>query len=429
MASTRVWRRFAGISAGCAAHVMRSRSTGACQGEVSPPKKVGFAGWVVADMDGTLVGQPGFKEGKYRTPTLAESPCFEPVCRWLRSGGGLLLVTSDDGNGPFRRIVKHIPAELRHRVLLSTSDGAALFTLGTDGEPTLVEGYGHGLRLPADSTYLDEVYEVAKAIYISFFQALAADPQALETFDDNHKSAYSRLIDRVQRGEVTYEEALAAENLIKPAGVRHRATMLWRTQAGPWSLWSKHGEGTEWEQLCSRHLVAPFTSIVLLGFPKRFSEPHVLSVQQQLDRLGLVASRAPNSVWLKRPGANKGVPVRWLEEQELGFCIRDAVALGDNPCGNDGPLAEFQGHGMPFISVGNDSKWQGLQTGGLEHGSAAVIEQLATALEQEAERARNEQRAPHSFRSLGIDAAVVANIAQSVVQGLADGKQTPAASL
>jgi len=59
---------------------------------------------VVADIDGTLVGRPGFRDGKYQAPTLRESPCLRPLCRWLELGGSLLVVTSDDGNGPIKRV-------------------------------------------------------------------------------------------------------------------------------------------------------------------------------------------------------------------------------------------------------------------------------------------------------------------------------------
>ena len=175
------------------------------------------------------------------------------------------------------------------------------------------------------------------------------------------------------------------------------------------------------------------TSVVLLGLPQRFSAPHCAAVQRQLERLGLVASRAPNSVWLKRPGANKGVPVRWLAEQSaasaFGFALCDAVALGDNPCGNDGPLASFQERGMPFISVGSAVGWHGFQVGGFEDGSAAVIEQLAIAIEAEGELARRERRPPRRLGALSIDAQELAAQCRIEMERQASRTATPAGRL
>ena len=57
---------------------------------------------------------------------------------WLRAGGGLLVVTTDDGHRPFGKVWASIPAELRRRVLISTSDGASLFR-GTEETGALRE--------------------------------------------------------------------------------------------------------------------------------------------------------------------------------------------------------------------------------------------------------------------------------------------------
>ena len=57
---------------------------------------------------------------------------------WLRAGGGLLVVTTDDGHRPFGKVWASIPAKLRRRVLISTSDGASLFR-GTEEDGALQE--------------------------------------------------------------------------------------------------------------------------------------------------------------------------------------------------------------------------------------------------------------------------------------------------
>ena len=72
--------------------------------------------WVVADMDDTLIEKkpPGTKSHK----TFADSPCYEPVLSWLKAGGGIMVVTTDDGHRPFGKVWASIPAELRRRVLI-----------------------------------------------------------------------------------------------------------------------------------------------------------------------------------------------------------------------------------------------------------------------------------------------------------------------
>jgi len=72
---------------------------------------------------------------------------------------------------------KSLPAELRERVLLSTSDGAALFRVRQDAGVSAVDGYAEGMRLPSSAAYLEEVYAVAHEIYLDYFRRLAAEPQ------------------------------------------------------------------------------------------------------------------------------------------------------------------------------------------------------------------------------------------------------------
>jgi len=250
-----------------------------------------------------------------------------------------------------------------------------------------VEGYSDGHCFPADRNYLEEVYEVGKQLYTSFLGSLSMDSAALASIDETYRLGYARILQDVADGQVSLEDALDIDKLLKPGALRTRGTLIWRPQAGPWSHWALQGEGTEFEQACRRDLVAPFASIVLLGVPAKLSAPHCAAVERQLERLGLYSSRAPNSVWLKRIGTNKGLPIRWLADatnqaaKEFDFQLDHAVSFGDNPCGNDGPLADFQDRGMSFISVGDDANWCGMQVGGFEVGCAVVLEQLVRSLE------------------------------------------------
>lgn len=394
-------------------------------------------GWIVADMDGTLVGLPGFvAKGKYKAPTLAESPCLQPLCRWLRAGGRLLVVTSDDGDGPVRRVLQHLPPELLPRVLFSTSDGAALFHCTQGGDLVEAAGYGTDYCLKSDATYLQAVYDIARKMHIAFFRDLSADPDLLASLDDTLRSGYDGVLRAIAKGETSVEQAVTHETMLLPGRVKSFGTLVTRKQAGPSSHWVKipddkpvgGGGGTrpaelpvgwtdarwaDFERSCCPDLIAPLTSVTLLGMPRHVSERYCNLVAKDLEELNLVASRAPNSVWIKRPGVDKGVPVRWLLQAFAaeGLTAHDIVAFGDMPLGNDAPLASFGTAGMPFISVGADPPSEaalGFHVGRNERGMAAVVSLLADALERELERAAAEHRPALSIGSLNMDIASAA---------------------
>lgn len=404
-------------------------------------------GWVVADMDGTLVGLPGFvSRGRYEAPTLAQSACRQPLRRWLRAGGRLLVVTSDDGDGPFRRILSDMPPELLPRVMFSTSDGAALFDCQPSGELVAAEGYGTDYCLRPEPEYLQSVYNIALKMHRAFLHDLASDPGLFASLDDTLRAGYSAVLGSVARGETSFEEAVTTDTMLLPGRVKTFGTLVTRKQAGPSSHWVKipddaavgGGGGVipaelpkNWtkaryeafERTCCPNLVAPFTCVILLGMPHHVSERYVQLVAADLAELGLTASRAPNSVWIKRPGVGKSVPVHWLLQSAAfgGFAPEDAIAFGDMPLGNDAPLASFSSQGMPFVSVGSDAAAEGprrFHVGGNERGMAAVLSVLAEALEEELAAAGAEHRAPRRLGALGVDvAAAVARAAASLRPG------------
>ena len=61
-----------------------------------------------------------------------------------------------------------------------------------------------------------------------------------------------------------------------------------------------------------------------------------------------------------------------------------ALAFGDNPSGNDGPLTEFVDQGMSFVSVAPTPEdcpehLRGMHVGHLEAGTAACLELMNEA--------------------------------------------------
>jgi hypothetical protein len=100
--------------------------------------------WIIADMDSTLLRKspgewPDFEESDRDD----DNPVRLPLFTWLRSGGSLLVVTSDDGHRPWRQLLRQVPVELRGSVLLSTADGAVLSSL-QDGKYTEETSYWGG---------------------------------------------------------------------------------------------------------------------------------------------------------------------------------------------------------------------------------------------------------------------------------------------
>ena len=88
----------------------------------------------------------------------------------------------------------------------------------------------------------------------------------------------------------------------------------------------------------------------------------------------------------------------------FGFELSNAIAFGDNPSGNDGPLGQFSLCGsarrvcdntgtMPFFSVAasledTPLEHRDLFVGGLEKGTAVVLDVLVKAAEEAVESSR-----------------------------------------
>lgn len=62
--------------------------------------------WLFSDFDGTLASTPHKAKGRYLS--LSESPCFEPLKRWLLNGGNLCVITTAD-----TRVIEQLYLPLR----------------------------------------------------------------------------------------------------------------------------------------------------------------------------------------------------------------------------------------------------------------------------------------------------------------------------
>uniref|UniRef100_A0A7S1WHB4 Uncharacterized protein n=1 Tax=Alexandrium catenella TaxID=2925 RepID=A0A7S1WHB4_ALECA len=175
--------------------------------------------------------------------------------------------------------------------------------------------------------------------------------------------------------------------------------MIWLNQAGPVDGWIRDGGKEDplfgFYALEGRPQPA-YTNLFMMGLPPHISNRYIHEGEfaEGLANLGLTASAAPNSVCIRSNAVSKDLPVRWLAERpEYGLRFSHTVAFGDNPLGNDRPLALLP---LPFVSVAPELSAEfppelgdgGFhQVGGCEVGTAAVVDLLNIVLEAEGDGA------------------------------------------
>tara|TARA_B110000208_G_scaffold102120_1_gene127199 strand:- start:7 stop:1437 length:1431 start_codon:yes stop_codon:yes gene_type:complete len=322
------------------------------------------APWIVADMDRTLVRKvPG------TFPDFNASPVKEPLLRWLGLGGRLFIVTSDDGRRPFHSMWSQIPPELRAngRVLLSTGGGATIFRGDASGDVVEVREFWDearsGLASPGRATSL--ACDMMRYTLGAALRARLAEvaPTSVEPIDALH----SEVIDRfLEEGEVRtpgwaqrppselVDELLASlsdEALLARGGVVPEKALVWRNQPGPPSSWRANWGG-------NGSFATRVTNVFLMGTPPARAAPTLEAYRARIFAMGVAASSAPSTICLRSRMIDKSVPVAWLDRRcrlgdtkprfnsssGFGFATDDAVAIGDNPLGNDAPLATFGRH-------------------------------------------------------------------------------------
>lgn len=218
---------------------------------VSDPSKRFTGKWIVADMDSTLIRKERSVYGM-----LDDSPCRGPLLEWLGKGGSLCVVTSDDGWRPFEQLWKQIPAALRVRVYMSTSDGAALFRGNAQGTPEEDTQYWTVAQGGIQAEHVDPLMRLAHAMHCSLLQDCLDDrahrDEYLKLLSAKDATAMTALLaEASQAGSV--EAVLPVERLTRPSGVLSRGAMIWRNQAGPMSGWKRDktfvpvpSKGQEW---------------------------------------------------------------------------------------------------------------------------------------------------------------------------------------
>jgi hypothetical protein len=113
---------------------------------------------IAADGDDTIYEGPrvGY------LPGLAESPVKEALCAYLQAGGIFMLVSGNDLDRSFKRLVDVLPKEVYCRVLVAGNGGAELVYMGPEGQAVPVSDYRKkALVLAQDKAHqrvLDIVY-------------------------------------------------------------------------------------------------------------------------------------------------------------------------------------------------------------------------------------------------------------------------------
>ena len=113
---------------------------------------------IAADGDGTVYDGP--RVGLL--PRLIESPVKDALCAYLEAGGVFMLVSGNDLNRSFKRIVDALPKDIYCRVLVAANGGADLVYVNEEGKAVPISGYRKkALDLSQDKSHqevLDMVY-------------------------------------------------------------------------------------------------------------------------------------------------------------------------------------------------------------------------------------------------------------------------------
>jgi len=92
---------------------------------------------IAADGDGTIYDGPRATH----LPTLQDGPVFAPMMDYVQAGGIFMLISGNDLNRSFKRLIAGIPRGLYPRILIAANGGADLACAGTNGKPVFINDY------------------------------------------------------------------------------------------------------------------------------------------------------------------------------------------------------------------------------------------------------------------------------------------------
>lgn len=323
--------------------------------ETSLPKEIMSNGqWVIADMDGTLIGAPGYK----KEPTLQESVAKDAILKWLRAGGQLLILTSCETQRTHDRFTHFIPDDLQsalveRRLLVSTNGGAVISYF--DGEQWVEDQVYQDSAVQSHIGVTIEEEKVilqrAVALINQFYQGLRDNSNLIP---ENLREKYKAIgeIARVKHPyDFTFQEVNTLNSDVVPRIELRRAA------------------SGEIVQIC------------VIGIP--------VDINYDVSRLGL--EEFPNLVLGKAggvtheinfKGVDKALPIGWLLAGQEGYpeLVKEkSMAVGDRPKHNDAPLTTAVGAFVSVCEYDNSSYIPShvkLRIGHNEKGTKVLLEQL-----------------------------------------------------
>ena len=157
---------------------------------------------IAADGDGTIYDGPrlGF------LPTLAQSPVCGALYAYLQAGGIFMLVSGNDLNRSFQRMVDSLPKEFYSRILVAGNGGAELVYVNSKGHAAPISSYRNNAldisknktqRQSLDMVYIGDDgskegndYPAFKAI--GFKHSVLVAPRFLKDYAPSLKSCFVR---------------------------------------------------------------------------------------------------------------------------------------------------------------------------------------------------------------------------------------------
>lgn len=274
--------------------------------------------YIVADMDGTLIGAP-FKSypQKGNDPILLDSPCYEPLVKWLSLGGRVMLISGNEAERTKKRFFDYLPRNLRKdgRVIMVGSGGAVFCFSDNVGDLVEDAEYKENFSLIIP----DDVAE----IIVTRMQKHINDYFLNLERETSFPAFWSYIIDNRSGDKFTLDELITnAPDVLPRIEVRRSFDQK------------------------------DIVQIVLYGVPG--NRPFNLTKDEfECEGLKLDIIQGGVTLIVNSEFANKKTPLLWmLKSTKYGFNPRYAYAIGDNPNRNDKPMLEFaKENNMSFISV------------------------------------------------------------------------------
>lgn len=320
--------------------------------------------WIVADMDGTLIGAPGYK----KEPSLEQSVAKEAIFNWLRAGGHLLVLTGCETDRAISRFARFIPKDLNsalieRRLLFGTNGGSVLcyydgsrWTEDVNFLNTAIDG---GIAIPQQD--VQYIVKQGTIVINHFYKALYDNPQYIaERLPEVQAKNFGSII------------KIASEH---PNGFSDSELTTLNPDIVPRIEVRKAENGN-------------VVQIALIGIPVDLN--YDVSNLQLEEKSGIKLSKVSMTHEINVTGVDKALVVRWLQEErseKIGypkFEKEKSLAIGDRPNHNDAPLTTAV---HVFVSVCERDNAQyipehvKLKIGKNEAGSAELLRRLLSKAE------------------------------------------------